>query len=150
MTEEKVLETYRNIRAIDTTLRISDSFLNWMKDVCIERAKVEAKLDKLKKLDIEIDQLLSNFDKSEAFDILSKGIDLDENGATIMTSEEFLKQYGLDHELCPKCGSNSYNTTLVGYVLYMDDLDNYKDKNRCTCMYCGDKHITHDRVSKEI
>lgn len=48
---------------------------------------------------------------------------------------------------CPKCGSESYSTTLVGYILNMDKKEDYKDKNRCVCQECGDVHTTHDRLS---
>jgi transcription elongation factor Elf1 len=58
----------------------------------------------------------------------------------------FREKYREDHACCPKCGSLSHSTTLVGYVLNWDDRQNYKDLNRCKCGNCGDVHITHDRV----
>ena len=67
-----------------------------------------------------------------------------------MTYEEFMEQYDSMHEACPKCGSLSCRSTLVGYILNMSDMESYKDLNTCTCMDCGDIHTTHERVNKSI
>lgn len=58
---------------------------------------------------------------------------------------EFLKWYRQQHELCPKCGHDSYETTLMGYVLMWETRYDYKNMNRCKCVRCGDVHTTHDR-----
>lgn len=60
--------------------------------------------------------------------------------------DDFMEEYGNKHQYCPKCGSDDYMTTLVGYILNMDKKEEYKDLNICTCMKCGDKHTFHDRV----
>jgi hypothetical protein len=58
----------------------------------------------------------------------------------------FMDWYDDEHKYCPKCGSEQYCQTLVGYILDMDNKEAYKDKNMCTCSDCGDNHIVHDRV----
>lgn len=64
-------------------------------------------------------------------------------------SELFRKEYHKQHRLCPRCGSDKYSTTLVGYPLVAGEEENYKDLNDCKCLDCGDKHTAHDRVEKE-
>lgn len=76
---------------------------------------------------------------------------IDSNDLEFLTEErkeykKVIKQYNLDHALCPKCGAKSHSTTYVGYILHMDRKDEYKDLNRCVCSNCGDVHTTHDRV----
>lgn len=61
----------------------------------------------------------------------------------------FWDHYNTQRKHCPVCGSIIYSTTLVGYILVMDDKDNYQDKNRCVCQDCGDTHTFHERVSKQ-
>lgn len=64
-----------------------------------------------------------------------------------MTKEEqaeFLKQYRLDHCVCPVCHKSNYSTTLAGYILY--NKEDYKDKNRCTCHNCGWVGIRHEML----
>ncbi len=61
--------------------------------------------------------------------------------------DSFMNQYHKDHALCPKCKHSAHISTLAGFIVNMNKLDEYKDKNECTCTNCGDKHITHDRVS---
>lgn len=61
----------------------------------------------------------------------------------------FMDKYEEEHKCCPKCGSESYTTTYMGYILDMDNKESYKDENRCTCKDCGDVHITHDRKPKQ-
>ena len=61
---------------------------------------------------------------------------------------DFMKQYHLKHKYCPLCGSEKYSKTLMGYPLYNDKKEEYKDLNRCTCSDCGNRHVYHDRVGK--
>ena len=61
--------------------------------------------------------------------------------------DDFMNEYSSLHELCPKCGSRSHSTTLVGYILNLDHTEDYKDLNKCICQDCHDVHYTHDRVS---
>ena len=61
-------------------------------------------------------------------------------------SKQFRDEYKSNHRYCPKCGSEGHMTTLVGYVLNMDDKENYKNLNNCQCSNCGDKHTAHERV----
>lgn len=60
--------------------------------------------------------------------------------------EKFMKKYNTEHAACPKCSSVLHSTTLVGYILNLDNPDNYKDENICVCQVCRDRHIAHDRV----
>jgi len=60
--------------------------------------------------------------------------------------DEFMEWYENEHTLCPDCGSSEYNTTLMGFVLDFDKLEDFKDLNRCTCGDCKDIHKRHDRV----
>ena len=62
----------------------------------------------------------------------------------IMTS----KMYHAQHCACPKCGSERYSTTFVGYVSEVDRFQNHIDKNRIRCE-CGFTGITHDLVSRK-
>lgn len=64
--------------------------------------------------------------------------------------EEFMREYEYRHEACPKCGSLAHSTTLVGYIVNMSNKEAFKDRNQCTCLECGDRHIFHDRVNKAI
>lgn len=64
-----------------------------------------------------------------------------------LAHDSFMNQYRKDHALCPKCKSSTHISTLAGFIVHMDKLDEYKDKNECTCTSCGDKHTTHERVS---
>ena len=61
----------------------------------------------------------------------------------------FMDKYEEKHQCFPKCGSESYTTTLVGYPLDMNNKESYKDENKCTCNDCKDIHITHDRKPKQ-
>lgn len=63
--------------------------------------------------------------------------------------EEFMSGYRARHEVCPECGDKAHTTTLMGYVLYADRRDEYKDLNRCVCEGCGSHHVKHDRISAE-
>ncbi len=61
--------------------------------------------------------------------------------------DEFLENYENDHLVCPNCGEiDNYRSTLVGYILHMDDKENYKNLNKCTCMKCNDVHTKHERL----
>lgn len=55
-------------------------------------------------------------------------------------------KYISDHALCPKCNHNSYDSTLVQYMVDPSNLSAFKDENRCTCHKCGDVHTVHERV----
>ena len=59
---------------------------------------------------------------------------------------EFMLEYKSNHKYCPNCGSESYSTTLIGFPLYSNRKDEYKNKNHCCCTDCGLKHIVHDRI----
>lgn len=61
---------------------------------------------------------------------------------------EFMSKYRGEHALCPVCGSSGHSSTLVGYILYMDEKQDYKDLNTCVCTTCGDVHTAHDRKPK--
>ena len=61
----------------------------------------------------------------------------------------FMDKYEEEHQCCPKCGSESYATTYMGYILDMNNKESYKDENRCTCSDCGNVHITHNRKPKQ-
>ena len=63
--------------------------------------------------------------------------------------DKFMEQYNKDHAVCPRCGSNTYSSTLVGYILYMNNKEAYKDENEIECVKCGYKGITHDLISEE-
>ena len=60
--------------------------------------------------------------------------------------ESFMKEYRRLHAACPKCNATQHTSTLVGYIMYSDRRDEYKDLNRCDCKGCGDKHTYHERV----
>jgi hypothetical protein len=66
-----------------------------------------------------------------------------------LPSKEFLKKYNEEHLCCPNCGSELHSTTLIGFVMDINNPELYKDKNKCKCCECGDNHITHDRVPKK-
>jgi hypothetical protein len=58
----------------------------------------------------------------------------------------FYEEYKKLHMCCPECGSLKYNKTLLGTILYLDKMNEYKDINKCICLECGNIHIYHDRV----
>lgn len=62
---------------------------------------------------------------------------------------EFMDEYKKLHAVCPKCGAKEHSTTLMGYPLYSDKMEEYKNLNRCACFNCGDKHFAHNRISIE-
>lgn len=64
-------------------------------------------------------------------------------------SSDFRTEYNRLHECCPNCGSIPHMSTLMGFPMYDDNLEAYKDLNDCTCVNCGDKHTTHERVPKK-
>lgn len=63
--------------------------------------------------------------------------------------DKFAKLYGARHQVCPKCGSKIYSTTLVAYVKGWGNIDEYKNLNRCICQNCGSIHTNHDMISEE-
>ena len=40
----------------------------------------------------------------------------------------FMGKYEEDHQCCPQCGSESYTTTYMGYILDMNNKESYKDE----------------------
>ena len=60
--------------------------------------------------------------------------------------DEFMEKYRKDHEVCPVCGSNHYLTTLMGYMLNMNNKEAYKDLNNIVCQKCGFKGTAHDLI----
>lgn len=62
------------------------------------------------------------------------------------THNLYMAEYSRQHECCPKCGASTCSTTLVGFIMDLDNPDDYVDKNGCICTECGDSHIRHDRV----
>ena len=60
--------------------------------------------------------------------------------------DEFMLDYNELHAACPKCGALAHSTTLVSYIVNMDEPGEYKDKNKCRCSNCDDIHIVHNRV----
>ena len=63
--------------------------------------------------------------------------------------DAFMTQYNKDHKMCPLCGSEHYSTTLVGYILDMNNKEAYKDENYIECTICDFKGIAHDLISEE-
>lgn len=63
--------------------------------------------------------------------------------------DSFMENYRKEHEVCPTCGSTDSIQTLMAYILYIDNQDNYKDLNIAECCNCGNKHKVHDRISKK-
>jgi RNA polymerase subunit RPABC4/transcription elongation factor Spt4 len=57
-----------------------------------------------------------------------------------------MNEYHNNHRACPVCGSTNFNTTLMAYILDINNISDYMDKNTCYCNNCGDNHITHDRI----
>ena len=57
-----------------------------------------------------------------------------------------MKAYDNAHSHCPKCKSNDYRTTLVGYMVNWRHPERYRDGNRCECKSCGWVGIRHDMV----
>lgn len=62
---------------------------------------------------------------------------------------EFMAEYHKKHAVCPKCGSDKYVTTLMGYMLDSNKKEEYKDLNGCVCVKCGDVHTAHEMISIE-
>ena len=56
---------------------------------------------------------------------------------------EFMTNYRIEHECCPKCGSIEHTTTLMGNI---KNGNNYKNLNQCVCVDCLDVHTCHERV----
>lgn len=60
--------------------------------------------------------------------------------------DEFFKEYKKEHAACPTCGGTSGAITLAGYILNLDEKENYKDLNNFTCSSCGDTCSIHQKV----
>lgn len=65
------------------------------------------------------------------------------------TYVRFMKEYDNKHSTCPKCGSPRHSSTLCGYIVDMNNLDEYQDLNIHKCSDCGFKCTCHERISKE-
>ena len=63
--------------------------------------------------------------------------------------EKFMKKYRKAHAVCPKCGSAKHTTTLIGFPLYMERKEDYKDLNKCNCIDCGHSCTSHELISKK-
>lgn len=101
------------------------------------------------KISIENDDIyMTDVNKSEQDVIFVPYIIEESDGVSDEEYTAFMEEYRINHAACPKCGSTSYVTTLVGYAFYRDDKDKYKDLNRCTCTNCSDIHTKHSRVKK--
>ena len=61
-------------------------------------------------------------------------------------SDDFRNEYHEKHKRCPICGGEHYSSTLIAYVLDMNNKESYKDKNHIECLGCGYKGIVHDLV----
>ena len=59
---------------------------------------------------------------------------------------KFMDEYYENHKCCPKCGSESHSRTLVEYIVDLDDVNSYVDKNKFQCTICRYQHLVHDRV----
>jgi len=62
---------------------------------------------------------------------------------------DFMKQYRIDHSVCPKCGGKNYTMTLVGYIFDKSRPEEYKDKNRVHCLDCGWRGMVHSLVPEK-
>lgn len=67
-------------------------------------------------------------------------------GRILKSINVFIDKYKEHHKYCPKCQSGEYSTTLMGYIVNHDKLDEYKDLNECICTNCGNQHIYHERI----
>lgn len=68
----------------------------------------------------------------------------------MLASDRLRKQYHESHKCCPKCGSESHSSTLVGYIFNAEHPEAYKDLNSCVCSNCGDRHTCHERLPRTI
>jgi len=63
--------------------------------------------------------------------------------------EDFREEYNRKRVRCPKCGElGNYNVIIVKSSFNPDKQDEYMDKDKCTCLKCGDTHIFHYRISE--
>lgn len=111
------------------------------------------KIEKNKKQLTQEDTLFETFlkvnfgDKNHSLDFIKEKRKLFDNLRESDTkAKKFYEEYKLKHKFCPKCGCEKYSTTLVGYVLNIDKVDEYKDLNVCKCLNCGNTHVMHDRI----
>lgn len=58
-------------------------------------------------------------------------------------ADKFRSLYYYRHMACPKCGSIYLETTYMGVVMNLGDMDSYRDTNTAKCR-CGWKGIVHD------
>ena len=61
---------------------------------------------------------------------------------------DFMKEYHIQHAVCPNCGSKHYSQTLVGYLFDSNHPERYADKNAVNCIDCGWKGTVHDLVKE--
>lgn len=54
-----------------------------------------------------------------------------------------MEAYRKEHEACPQCGSDNYETTCMGHICGIDT-------NRVSCMGCGWKGIGHELVPRKV
>ena len=69
--------------------------------------------------------------------------------ACLSPYNKFMKDYDKLHKYCPRCGHEHYVSTLMAFTLDLNNTENYRNENNCTCNKCGDKHIVHDRVENK-
>jgi len=115
-------------------------------DALGEKIKFESSLiTKFKKSE---DPIVINTDSSEGY-MYAPYILAQSSEESEREYDKFMDAYYKKHDVCPKCGNDSCMTSLFGYVLNMDKKEEYKDRNSCICSKCYDRHIQHDRISKE-
>ena len=93
---------------------------------------------------------MSKLKANSEYIITEKGIFVPTYNMNTYNNNDFLERYLNNHKLCPKCGSPSCESTCVGYLVDMNNTDDYKDLNNCRCSNCGDTHTTHERVKNNV
>lgn len=63
------------------------------------------------------------------------------------TYKTFMKQYRIDHEVCPQCKKANYTSTLMGFIFDSNNPSSYKDENGVNCN-CGWKGTVHQLIKK--
>jgi hypothetical protein len=99
------------------------------------------KIDSSKYQTIQINNNTSSYDGSSGVVFLPY-IFKEHTEESLLKYNQSAKLYKIEHECCPKCGATEHSSTLVAYI--------GNDLNRCKCFVCGDEHVTHDRISKEL
>ena len=74
--------------------------------------------------------------------------EIDEKTICDIEYDNFMNEYHKKHSLCPNCKSDYHITRLDGYILNMNNKEDYKDLNKCECLNCNHKHTVHDRIEK--